>query len=188
MFTMEGAMKRLLIIIPFVMGAAACVPVYGGYVPPTGYPAPPARAVYQPQPGLPRGPIGRWDNVMMLAAGSPIAVVTNEGRLTLGNVMAATNTFLRLVSRDGELEIPRERVVRVDLMHGGRSTIARDALAGGALGVGAVGLMGLAGGRMPPARLFAAAAIFAGYESAQWGRQVDARSSLTIYLSPPRQD
>jgi hypothetical protein len=55
------------------------------------------------------------------------------------------------------------------------------------LGAGFVGLLGLAGGRMPPARLFAAGAIFGAYETAEFGRQVNARSSVTIYVaSPPR--
>jgi hypothetical protein len=40
---------------------------------------------------------------------------------------------------------------------------------------------------MPPARVFAAGAILAGYETAEFGRQVNARSSVTIYIaSPPR--
>jgi len=182
-------MKKLLSIIPLAMGAASCVPMYGAYAPPSGYAPAPYRAPYQPTPiaNPGPGPIGRWTNVMMLTRGAEIAVVTDEGRLTTGNFLAATDAFVRVVARAGEIEIPAASVVRVDLMRGGRSTIARDALSGGALGAGFVGLLGLAGGRMPPARVFAAGAILAGYETAEFGRQVNARSSVTIYVaSAPR--
>jgi hypothetical protein len=37
---------------------------------------------------------------------------------------------------------------------------------------------------MPPGRLFAAGAIFAAFESAQLGRQLNAQSTVTIYLAP----
>jgi hypothetical protein len=177
-------MKKLLLIIPLALSSAACVPVYGSYAPPAGYP-PPYRSPYQPAPSNNPGPVGRWSNVMMLPPGAEIAVVSDDGRLTLGNFMAATNAFVRLAARSGEVEIPANAVTRVDWTRGGGNTMARDALAGGAFGVGAVGLMGLAGGRMPPARLFAAGAIFAAYESAQWGRQLKARSTVTVYLAPP---
>ena len=179
-------MKKLLSIIPLALGAASCVPMYGADAPPSGYAPAPYRAPYQPTPIANPGPMGRWTNVMMLTRGAEIAVVTDDGRLTLGNFLAATNGFVRMVARAGEIEIPAASVVRVDVMHGGRSTFARDALAGGALGAGFVGLLGLAGGQMPPARLFAAGAILAGYESAEWGRQVNARSSVTIYVASPR--
>lgn len=178
-------MKKFLLIIPLALGAAACVPVYGSYGPPGGYPPPFYRAPYQLTPSVNSGPVGRWSNVMMLPPGAEIAVVTDEGRLTLGSFMAATNAFVRMTSRSGEVEIPAGAVTRVDWTRGGRNTIARDALAGGALGVGAVGLLGLAGGHMPPARLFAAGAIFGAYESTQWDRQVNAQSTVTIYLAPP---
>ena len=180
-------MKKLLSIIPLAIGAASCVPMYGAYGPPSGYTPAPYRAPYQPTPTANPGPLGRWTNVMMLSRGAEIAVVTDQGRLTTGNFLAATDAFVRVVTRAGEVEIPAGSVVRVDLMRGGRSTIARDALTGGALGAGFVGLLGLAGGQMPPARLFAASAILGGYETAEFGRQVNARSSVTIYVaSAPR--
>ncbi len=184
MFTVEGAMKKLLMIIPFAIGSAACVPVYGANAPQAVCPPFPRRAVCQPQPRLARDTVGRWDNVMMLPPGAQIAVVTNGGRLTLGNFMAATNAFVRIISRAGEVEIPAESVVWVDLTPGCRDTVRRDALVGGALGAGIVGLMGLAGGKAPLTRLFAAGAIFGAYESVLAGREVNARSSVTIYVAP----
>jgi hypothetical protein len=184
---LEGVMKKLLSIIPLAISAASCVPIYGAYAPPAGYAPAAPRAPYQPMPIVNPGPMDRWTNVMLLTRGAEIAVVTDEGQLTTGNFLAATSTFVRMVARAGEIEIPAASVVRVDLMRGGRSTVARDAAAGGAFGAGVVGLLGLAGGQMPPARLFAAGAILGAYESAAWGRQVNSRSSVTIYVaSPPR--
>ena len=180
-------MKKFLIIIPLAFSAAGCVPVYGSYAGPVGYPPPPYRAPYTPAPSANAAPVGRWSNVMLLPPGADSAVVTDEGQLTLGTFMTATNAFVRLASKVGEVEIPANAVTRIDWTRGGRNTTARDALAGGALGAGAVGLMGLAGGRMPPGRLFAAGAIFAAYESAQFGRQLNAQSTVTIYIAPAEQ-
>lgn len=177
-------MKRFLIIIPLTLSAADCVPVYGSYAGPAGYQPPSYRAPYTPAPSASAAPVGRWSNVMLLPRGAEIAVVTDEGQLTLGSFMTATNAFVRLASKAGEVEIPAHAVTRIDWTRGGRNTMARDAVAGGAFGAGAVGLMGLAGGRMPPGRLVAAGAIFAAYESAQLGRQLNAQSTVTIYLAP----
>ena len=91
-------MKKLLAPITLAILTTACAtagypmqqipPMYPGrpmYGPP---PMPAVQAGYQ----LPVLPIGRWDNVMMLAAGTPVQVLLMDGGVATGLVHAADST------------------------------------------------------------------------------------------------
>jgi hypothetical protein len=185
-------MKNVLIIIPFAAAAltTACVPMYGGPAMRGGPAAylshPPAYGPSIPVPGAPVA-VGRWDNVMMLPYGAAIEVLSADGQRTSARFVAATTAFVRVQSVSGEAEIPAESVVRIDRWVGGpegTQSVARDAARGAAVGAGAIGVLGLLVGRMPPARTFAAGAIVGGYDNAQTGRAL--RQSVTIYLAPAK--
>ena len=179
-------MTRAFIIMLFAVATSACVPMYGpathGISP---YPYQPA--IYGPSVAVAPAtlPVGRWDNVMMLPYGASIDVLTADGGRTSAAFVAATNTWVRVQSASREVEIAAEAVIRIDRWLGGpegKESVARDAAKGAAVGAGAIGVMGLLFGRMPPARTFAAGAIVGGYDNAQAGRAL--RRSTTIYLAP----
>jgi len=185
-------MKKALIIIPFAAVTAACVPMYGaGMHPgPSGYAyRPPA---YGPSVSIAAGtPVGRWDNVMMLPRGASIEVLTADGQRTTATFVTATNTLLRMQADAGEAEIAAETIIRVDRWYGGPAggrSVARDAARGAAVGAGAMGVLGLLTGIVPPARVVAAGAIAGAYNYAETGRAM--RTSVIVYLAPgssPRQ-
>lgn len=180
-------MKKLLFIIPFAIGATACVPMYGANGPHAGYPPYPYRGPYGPAFGVASAalPIGRWDNVIMQPEGAWLDVLTADGRRTAGALVTATNDFVRLRLESGEVDIASDGVLRVDRFIGGPQgpeSVKRDAATGAAFGAGVVGVLGLVAGRVPPARLFAAGAIAGAYQNAEAGRYL--RSSTIIYLAP----
>lgn len=188
MFTVEGVVKRLMVIITFAALASACVPIYGPAAMQAGPPGYPYGApMYGPAgPTAPmQFPVGRWSNVMMLPDGASIEIFTADGRRTTGSFVTATNTFVRIGSAAGELDVPAATVMRVDWLSGsppGAHRVARDAVIGAAGGVGIVGLIGLVSGEMPRAGQFAAGAITAGYANAQGERYY--RRATTIYVAP----
>ena len=98
---------------------------------------------------------GRWDNVMMLAPGSHVVVLLMDGARAEGTVTAASATGLTVLVAAGPTELAAERVARVDRV----SSRTQSGLSGALHGLGAVGVAGLLGGRVPPARLFAAAGV-----------------------------
>ena len=182
-------MKKAFVIIPFAAAlTTACVPMYG--VPsmhaiPAAYPYR-GPAAYGPSVAAAPAalPVGRWDNVMMLPSGAPIEVLTTDGRRTSAGFVSATNSDVRVQSASGELTIPAVSVMRIDRWLGGpegAQSVARDAARGAAVGAGAIGVMGLVVGRMPPVRTFAAGAVVGGYDNAQAGRAL--RRSIIIYLA-----
>ena len=184
-------MKNVLMIIPFAVAAVttACVPMYSGSAMRGMPPAALSRSpTYGPSiPVAAPAAVGRWDNVMMLPYGAAIEVLSAEGQRTSARFVAATTAFVRVQSVAGEAEIPAEAVLRIDRWLGGPEgtpSVVRDAARGAAVGAGAVGVLGLLVGRMPPARTLAAGAIVGGYNNAQTGRAL--RQSVTIYLAPAK--
>jgi len=182
-------MKIARLIIPLAAAAAttACVPMYGAQAmrgAPVAYPYQPA--VYGPSipVGAAAPSVGRWDNVMMLPDGASLDVLTVDGRRISAEFVAATSTLVRVRSASGEIEIPAQGIIRIDQWLGGPEgarSVARDAARGAAVGAGAIGVLGLLVGHMPPAHAFAAGAIAGGYDSAQGGRAL--RRSITVYLA-----
>jgi hypothetical protein len=130
----------------------------------------------------PPSPVGRWDNVMMLEPGTPIRVLRMDGTRADGRFHSASPAVLRVGAGEVAHEIPQPDVVRVDrLPHFGGDAQA-EAARGAAVGMGAVGVIGLLVGRMPPPRVWAAGAITGGYYGAQ--SQIHAAGPGTIYLTP----
>ena len=174
-------MRKLLVVLPWALIATACVPgAYVGQRMPFGYPA--VGASYGPAPRFqePAPPVGRWDNVMMLAIGTPVQVLRMDGGMATGRVVAADNSTLRLQVASGEVELAAAEVMRVDRVEGAGSVV-RDGAKGAAFGAGAVGVLGLVSGQVPPARLFAAGGIAGAYHNAELG--ISARGAATIYLA-----
>ena len=110
---------------------------------------------------LPRAPltdvVGRWDNVMMLPPGSRLVVLLMDGTRAEGAITAASATALEVMVAAGEVALPADRVARVDRIND--SSRLRSSLSGAVHGVGAVGLLGLLSGQLPPARVFAGAGL-----------------------------
>lgn len=101
--------------------------------------------------------IGRWDNVMMLPPGSHVVVLLMDGTRAEGDIAAASATALKVTVAAGDVELPVDRVARVDRIND--STRLQRAVSGAVHGLGAVGLLGLLSGQLPPPRVFAGAGI-----------------------------
>jgi hypothetical protein len=127
-------------------------------------------------------PIGRWDNVMMLAPGSTVQVLMASGAVTTAEVIKASTYDLRIRTVSGDLDLPVADVMRVDRVKGPGNQAVRDGVEGAAWGAGIVGVAGLVIGRMPPPRLFAAGAVIGASQGVQLGRM--SAGPATIYLSP----
>jgi hypothetical protein len=144
------------------------------------YPGPaydPARYVPAPSPA------GRWDNVMMLAAGTPVQVLLMSGALASGQIASASSSTLRIMTASGVVDVAARDVMRVDRAEAGKMNSAlRDGAKGAAVGAGAIGVLGLITGRMPPPRLFAAGAILGGYNQIGLAAVPDG-SAVTIYVA-----
>ena len=174
-------MKRLLLIVPLIGLTAGCAyPVqslpgaYAGQRP--MYPRTPG-----PQFNLVSLPIGRWDNVMMTAVGTPLLVLMMNGMMATGEVVAATSDALRLRVASGEVDLAAADVMRVDCLVGGARSVVKDGARGAAFGTGVVGVLGLIAGHVPPPRLFAAGAIIGAQQNIQVAGL--ARGASTIYLA-----
>ncbi len=172
-------MRKLLAVVPVLMLATACVPAAYRQRVPYGHPG---AGVYGPsfRYDLPVSPVGRWDNVMMLAAGTPVQVLLMNGGVGSGGFVTADSSHLRIRGASGEVDFAAADVMRLDRLPGG--SIASDAGKGAAFGAAAVGVLGLIVGHVPPPRVFAAGAISGAYQNAQLGRLDDRQ--MTIYLSP----
>jgi hypothetical protein len=176
-------MKKLLCLVPLSILVSGCVAAgYEMRQVPGGYPG---RPTMSPQPvrfqagGL---PIGRWDNVMMLAPGSTVQVLMADGAVATGPVLGASSTSLRIRVASGDVDVPSADVMRVDRLKGLGAGPVRGGVEGAAWGAGIVAVAGLIVGRMPPPRLFAAGAVIGANQSVQLGRM--GFDSVTIYLSP----
>ena len=129
-------MRKLLVVLPWALIATACVPAaYLGQQMPFGYPA--AGASYGPAVRIQEAapPVGRWDNVMMLAVATPVQVLRMDGGIATGRVVAADNSTLRLQVASGEVELAAAEVMRVDRLEGAGSVV-RDGAKGAAVGAG----------------------------------------------------
>ena len=174
-------MKKLLLIVPLMGFTAGCAyplqPLPGAYAA--------QRPLYPRAPGpqfdLATLPIGRWDNVMMAAVGTPILVLMMNGTTATGEIVAATSETLRLRVASGEVDLAAADVMRVDRLAGGPRSAVRDGARGAAFGTGVVGVMGLIAGHMPPPRLFAAGAIIGAQQNIQLAGL--GRGESTIYLA-----
>jgi hypothetical protein len=177
-------MKKLLAVLSLATITTACAYPLQPAPPGSGYPG--RAAMYGPPMAPPPYqptvlPIGRWDNVMMLAAGTAVQVLRTDGGIATGHVVGADSTSLRLRVASGEVELASGDVMRIDRV-GGVSSAVSDGAKGAALGAGAVGVLGLIAGHVPPARLFAAGAIAGGYQNVELG--IASRRAATIYLAP----
>jgi hypothetical protein len=142
---------------------------------------PPPRQAVMAMPAAP-SPVGRWDNVMMLEPGTPIRVLRMDGFRADGRFHSASPTVLRVEAGGALADVAHADVARVDrLAHFGADAKGEMAR-GAAVGMGAVGVLGLLAGRVPPPRLWAAGAITGGYYGAQ--AQMYAAGPGTIYLAP----
>jgi hypothetical protein len=168
--------QGLAVLVAVASSACAYPPTYG---PRTGPPYV-RGAMMVPQP--PASPVGRWDNVMMLEPGTPLRVLRMDGTRADGRFHSASPAVLRVAAGDVAHEIPQAEVARVDrLAHFGGDAKA-EATRGAAVGMGAVGVIGLIAGQVPPPRLWAAGAVVGGYHGAQ--AQMHAAGPGTIYLAP----
>lgn len=174
-------MRKLLFIVPFIGLTAGCMyPVQsmsGAY--PRQRPMYPRAA--GPQVNLASLPVGRWDNVMMTAVGTPLLVLMMNGTTASGDVVSATSDTLRLRVASGEVDLAAAEVMRVDRLSGGARSVVKDGARGAAFGAGVVGVLGLIVGHMPPPRLFAAGAIVGAEQNVQLGSL--GRGAATIYLA-----
>lgn len=174
-------MKKLLLLIPVLALAAACVyptsslpAAYGRHHP--AYP----RSVGPPT-DLAALPIGRWDSVMMSAVGTPLFVLMRTGATASGTVVSATSDALRLRVASGDLDLAAGDVMRVDRLPGGPRSVVKEVARGAAFGAGVVGVLGLIIGHAPPPRLFAAGAIVGAHQNVQLAGL--AAGATTIYLA-----
>ncbi len=174
-------MKRLVLLLPLVLLAGGCAypaqSLSGAY--PSQYPMYPP--TYGPQVKLTYSPIGRWDNVMMTAVGTPLFVLMTNGSTATGEVVSATIDRLSLHVASGDLDLPASDVMRVDRLSGGPRDAVKDGARGAAFGAGVVGVLGLIVGHVPPAHLFAAGAIIGAEQNI--AATSLARGATTIYLA-----
>jgi hypothetical protein len=123
---------------------------------------------------------GRWDNIMMLAPGTPLRVLTMDGIVTEGRMVTASSKALRFSAGQAEIAVAMHDVARID--RGNETDEAAQGARGAIYGAAFVGWLGLLGGRMPPPRAFAAGAI-AGASLAA-GNAAARPGPGTLYLAP----
>lgn len=180
---------KLVLLVLLALSASACAPMPyaarrypGPYAPvsPYGFRAPRAEV------STTASAVGRWDNVMLLPAGTPVQILMFDGRKAGGQVLSADATAVRVLGPSGEEALPMDEVMRVDRLPPSASEdYSRAAARGAAWGAGVVGVMGILVGHMPPARVFAGGAI-AGAGAAMQGAEY-MREAVMIYLAPPRE-
>jgi hypothetical protein len=172
-------MKRVILLIPLVTVVGGCV-----YPPPStsrglagqygAHPGP-----YGPQVNWSL-PVGRWDNVMMTAVGTPLFVLMMNGDTASGEVVLATRDNLRLHVAAGEVDLPASNVMRIDRVTTNRNVV-KDGARGAAYGAAFVGVLGLIVGHVPPPRLFAAGGIIGANQNVQ--DSLASRGATIIYLA-----
>jgi hypothetical protein len=172
-------MKRVILLLPLVALLGGCVyPRSLSSRGPAQYPLRPRP--YGPQLNFGALPVGRWDNVMMTAVGTPLFVLMMNGDTANGEVVSATNESLRLHVAAGEVDLAAWNVMRVDRVATNRDVV-KDGARGAAYGAAVVGVMGLIFGHVPPARLFAAGGIIGASQNVQ--DSLAMRGATTIYLA-----
>ena len=177
-------MKKILLLL-LMCSSAACVPASHRSVPQAGpyarlYPYPYAR----PE-AMAVSVMDRWDNVMLLPAGTPVHVLMMDGRQARGEMVSADATRLTVLDASGEVDFGAADVMRVDrLPRSETRDVVEAAGRGAALGAGFVGVIGLVAGRIPLARLFAAGAIMGAAQSTEHVSMI--RGPVMIYLARPQ--
>jgi hypothetical protein len=173
-------MKRLGIVLPFLLVTMACV--YPGTMA-GGYPAqrPPYSGPHGPQVQLGYLPVGRWDNVMMTAVGTPLFVLMMNGGTATGDIVSSTVDNLRLHVASGEVDVAAVDVARIDRLRNHDRDLVKDGARGAAYGAAVVGVLGLIVAHVPPPNLFAAGGIIGANQSVQ--DSLAARGATTIYLA-----
>jgi hypothetical protein len=173
-------MKRVMLLLPLIAIAGGCV-----YPPPSmsgnyagQYPMHPRP--YGPQVSLGVLPVGRWDNVMMTAVGTPLFVLMMNGNTASGDVVSVTDETLRLHVASGEVDLAAANVMRVDRVST-RGDVVKDGARGAAYGAAVVGVLGLIVGHVPPARIFAAGGIIGANQSVQ--DSLATQRAAIIYLA-----
>jgi hypothetical protein len=173
-------MKRLILLLALVVVVGGCAyptaPLSNGY--PAQYPG--RSRPYGAQLNLAAMPLGRWDNVMMTAVGTPLFVLMMNGDTASGEVVSATRDNLRLRVAAGEVDLLAPDVMRIDRVVSNRNVV-RDGARGAAYGAAVVGVLGLIVGHVPPARLFAAGGIIGANQGVQ--DSLASRGATTIYLA-----
>ena len=144
-----------------------------------------ARARHRPAPraevSLP-SPVGRWDNVMMLEAGTPLRVLTMDGRVATGHFVLANIEAVTIATGNREEIVAAGEVMRIDREAGsGKGSLRRETIKGAALGAGAAGVAGLLLGVTPPPRVFAAASVIGAYQEGTGAALTP--GPATIYLA-----
>lgn len=176
-----------VVLAGLTLTCAACAPMPyqagrypGPYAPVNPY------AFRAPRPEAQAGPaVGRWDNVMLLPAGTPVQVLMFDGRKPGGEVSSADGDTLRIVTPSGQVELPRSDVMRVDrLPPPAAQDYGKAAGLGAASGAAIAGVVGLLVGHMPPAHVVAASAMMGAGAGVQDAASV--RVPVMIYLAPPR--
>ena len=173
-------MKRITVMIPFLLAATGCV--YPSATTPRPYSGlRPYPGSYGPQVQLGYLPVGRWDNVMMTAVGTPLFVLTMDGGTATGEIVSSTIDNLRLRVASGDVDLAAADIVRVDRLRGANRDLVKDGARGAAYGVAVVGVLGLIAGIVPPAHLFAAGGIIGANQNVQ--DSLAARGATMIYLA-----
>ncbi len=138
-------------------------------------------------PPAPISPIGRWDEVMRLPAGSTIEVLTMDGA-AVARVVHADGRTLIVHAADGQAAIARADVIRVDLVDLAGSefdSVALNAGRGALLGAGAAAVAAAIIGRpaWPPRGALLRAGLVGG---AVAGGQAapTRRGARIVYLAP----
>jgi hypothetical protein len=177
---LEVVMKRVILLLPLIAIAGGCV-----YPPPSTtanyagqYPLHPRP--YGPQVSFGALPVGRWDNVMMTAVGTPLFVLMMNGNTASGEVVSATDEMLRLRVASGEVDLAAANVMRIDRVSS-RRDVVKDGARGAAYGAGVVGVLGLIVGHVPPTRIFAAGGIIGANQNVQ--DSLAAQRATIIYLA-----
>ena len=176
-------MKNALAIVSVTLLSAGCSPMlYSGYTRPS------LAAPYNPSGAMGPLPIGRWDNVMRLAHGSTIDVLTPDGKPNVGLIQMATAGTVTILVDGHAIEIDRARVIRVDLVDLPGSevqAIARSGARGAFLGAGAMALVGfvVGGPAWPPPGALIRAGVAGGAVSGVQSSMTDRRGRM-IYLAP----
>jgi hypothetical protein len=173
-------MKRVMLLLPLIAMAGGCV-----YPPPSmsgnyagQYPIRPRP--YGPQVSFGVLPVGRWDNVMMTAVGTPLFVLMMNGNTASGDVVSVTDETLRLHVASGDVDVAAANVMRVDRVST-RRDVVKDGARGAAYGAAVVGVLGLIVGHVPPPRLFAAGGIIGANQNVQ--DSLAAQHATIIYLA-----
>jgi hypothetical protein len=179
-------MTKMLLLGLAATVTTACSPAFYG-LPRAPYPHMPSYG--RPHPYVvEQTPTGRWDNVMRLAQGSTIDVLTTDGAATVGPFIAADIESVRVNVNGAELRIARTDVVRVDLVDLAGSeveAVTRKAARGALLGMGAAALIsGVVAGPAwpPPGSVLRAGAAIGGVSAGQ--AELSRRAGRLIYLGP----